>query len=566
MREAVDLLVIGAGWAGLYAAKYALEAGLDVTILEAREDLGGVWYYADDPGTITVMRNTVSSSSRHVTEASDFPMGKAAGNFFRHQDALAYLHRYANRFGLTDRIVTGAKVIHAYKDHGCWQIQTQDGRTFKSRRLAVATGVHQRPRSISGPVSNFTGALVHAAELKHALDLSVGEEDHVVVYGGGETAADIVHDLAAETKAKITWAIRGGQHFFRKAAFKPGRPPGVYDRDDTALDEYSCGVLGVMTSAQKGVPGMRHVGNIATSGSVFSYQGHGVAEWQNERPLYRQFFNKNGHTLEHVWNGRVTPAPGIAKCIGDKVIFENQRELQATHIVCSFGYQPDFSFLPEALTAVPTDRLYRLVFHPGEPSLAFFGFARPTILSLPYMIELQCLYATRVWSGQLGLPDAETMHAQAAEDANALDSFFGYERRNRNITCPFWYLEVMMKAMEENGMHRLFSRFDPRRDWDVFSRVSRVSASPFLLRLITSDEIRHEDKERMGEYASPMPFGKRRRDVSFLRYVLTYGLIIGFSRLLRLDDLFDAIARRRMAKRGRALAIRPTTCKPMEQE
>ena len=557
MKTTIDLLVIGAGWAGLYAAKYAREAGLEVTLLDGRDDLGGVWNYSDDPATITVMRNTVSSSSRHVTEASDFSMGSEAGTFFRHDDALAYLRRYAERFGLAERILTSARVASAHKTDGLWQVETQDGRRFSAQRLAVATGVHQTPRPITGPVTDFTGTLLHTAAIKHPLDLGVGAGDHVIVYGGGETAADIVHDLAIGTDAEITWAIRGGQHFFRKAPLRPGRPPGSYDRHDMALDEYSSGLIGLMTTAQKAVPGMRHLGNLGTSGSVFSYQGHGVAEWQNDLPLYRQFFNKNGHTLEHVWNARVSPARGIARCVGDRIVFEDGREVRASHIVCSFGYQPDFSFLPQALAAVPTDRLHRLVFHPDDPSLAFFGFARPTILSLPYMIELQCLYAARVWSGRVVLPDTETLHAEAAADAAALDAVFGYARSNRNITCPFWYLEVMMKAMREDSLRRLAERFDPRRDWALFSRAMRVPASPLLLRLITSDEIGREERARMDEYISPMPFGFRRRNVSLLRYLLTYGLMIGVSRLCRLDALFDAVARRRIARFGRAIALRP---------
>jgi dimethylaniline monooxygenase (N-oxide forming) len=553
MKSTLDLLVIGAGWAGLYAAKYAREAGLDVRILEGRDDLGGVWNYSDDADTITVMRNTVSSSSRHVTEASDLSMSEAAGNFFQHEEALLFLRRYADRFGLTERIVTGARVARASKTSGLWQVETLDGRCFTAERLAVATGVHQRPRPITGPVTEFTGRVVHTSELKHPLDLGVGPDDKVIVYGGGETAADIVHDLATGTTAEITWAIRGGQHFFRKAPLRSGQPPGAYDRHDMALDEYSSGVIGVMTSVSNAVPGMRHLGNIATSGSVFSYQGHGIAEWQNDIPLYRQFFNKNGHALEHVWNDRVAPARSIVRCVGDSVVFEDGREVQATHIVCCFGYQPDFSFLPEELAAVPTDRLHKLVFHPDEPSLAFFGFARPTILSLPYMIELQCLYAARVWSGRITLPDRRTMHAEAEVDAAALDAVFGYDRDNRNITCPFWYLEVMMKAMHEDGLRRIFRRFDPRRDWAKFSRAVRLPASPLLLRLMTSDQVSPEERARMDEYISPMPYGFRRRNVSLLRYVLTYGLMIGLSRLFRLDALFDAIARRRIARNGRAL-------------
>ena len=74
----LDVCIIGAGWSGLYACKYALENGLQPIVLERREGLGGVWNYTDDPATTTVMKSTVSSSSRVVTEASDFFMDETS--------------------------------------------------------------------------------------------------------------------------------------------------------------------------------------------------------------------------------------------------------------------------------------------------------------------------------------------------------------------------------------------------------------------------------------------------------------------------------------------------------
>lgn len=565
MEKIVDLLVIGAGWAGLYAAKYAREAGLTVAILEAREDLGGVWNFSDDPATITVMRNTVSSSSRHVTEASDFAMGEAAGTFFRHQDAIAYLRAYADNFALRPCIVTGARVEEADKSDGVWSVRTCDGRRFAARKLAVCTGVHQRRRPITGPVLQFTGERMHAGDIKDPADLCLGAGDHVVVYGGGETAADIVNDLAAGSDAEITWAIRGGQHFFRKAPLRPGQGPGHYDRNEMALDEYSSAVIGLMAAPEDGKPGMRHRCNVATSGSVFSYQGHGVAEWVNGIPWFRQFFNKNGHALDHVWNGRVTPARAIRACDGGTVTFEDGRSCRATHMICCFGYEGDFSFLPQALRRVPTDKLHRLVFHPADPSLAFFGFARPTILSLPYMIELQCLYAARVWSGALSLPDRETRYAEAQSEAAELDAFFGYERANRNITCPFWYTQRMLRTVgqERHEARVLLRRFHPLKDWKGFSKVVRTPLSPLLLRLLLATD-KPDLHARVDEYISPMPFGfHRNRQASLLRYVLAYGLMVGLPRLLALDEIFDWIARRRIARRGRSLPLRPAASRPL---
>lgn len=558
MAHCVDLVVIGAGWAGLYAAKYARAAGLSVVILEARDDLGGVWNYSDDPETITVMKNTVSSSSRHVTEASDFSMGSQAGNFFRHEDALIYLRAYADKFDLTPLVVTGARVARAEKTGGIWQVSTQAGRVFQGQRLAVCTGVHQRRSKITGPVLDFAGKVHHAGDIKHTADLGVTAADHVIVYGGGETAADIVHDLAQGTAAQVTWAIRGGQHFFRKVPLRRGMAPGQYDRHDMALDEYSSSAISMLTAPEDGKPGMRHRCNVATSGSVFSYQGHGVAEWVNDIPWFRQFFNKNGHALEHVWNMRVTPAPAIEDCADCRVTFENGAVTEATHIICCFGYEGDVSFLPDALRRVPMDKLHQLVFHPDDPSLSFFGFARPTILSLPYMIELQCLYASRIWSGALALPDRDTRHAQAQAEAARLDEFFGYDRSNRSITCPFRYTQVILRLVGQARTERdvLLRRYGPFRAWRMFSKVMRVPLSPLLIRLLV-DEHGPAEHRRIAEYLSPMPFGFRRRpDVSLVRYVLAYGVAVGLPRLLFLDRIFDAVARRRIARTGRSLAPR----------
>ena len=559
MTRHADLIVVGAGWAGLYAAKYARAAGLEVLILEARTDLGGVWNYSDDPALITVMRNTVSSSSRHVTEASDFSMGEAAGNFFQHDAALQYLKAYAERFDLSDKIVTGARITQARKANDTWTIDTEKGDSFSAERIAICTGVHQKRRPMNGAVSDFSGTLLHAGDIKDVRDIKVGADDHFIVYGGGETASDIVHDLASGTDAKITWAIRGGQHFFRKAPLRHGQGPGEYDRTDMALDEYSSATISLVTSPEEGKPGMRHRCNMATSRSVFSYQGHGVAEWCNDIPWFRQFFNKNGHALDHVWNGRVSPARAIQQCKGDNVVFEDGRSCQATHIICCFGYESDFSFLPEELRRTPTHQLHRLVFHPDDPSLSFLGFVRPTILSLPFMIELQCLYAERVWSGAIKLPDQATRVAEAMADSVALDNVFGYERSNKNITCPFWYVDLMMRVMGEeiDGRRMLAGRFNPLKNWSLFSKAMRMPMSPLFLRIMLG-QYGPQELARSDEYLSPMPFRLRRsRKASFVRYFFSYTLMIGLSRLLFLDTLFDRIALKRIVRRGYAINRRP---------
>ncbi len=92
----MDVIIIGAGWSGIYACKYAIENGLKPVVLERRSEIGGVWNYSDDPAITTVMKSTISSSSRIVTEASDFFMDESVGHFMHHRDIIQYL-RHTSR-------------------------------------------------------------------------------------------------------------------------------------------------------------------------------------------------------------------------------------------------------------------------------------------------------------------------------------------------------------------------------------------------------------------------------------------------------------------------------------
>lgn len=537
--DTVDIAIVGAGWCGLYAAKYAKAQGLTVRVLEARPEFGGVWRYSDDRQIVTVMAETVSSSSRHVTEASDFGMSPGAGNFFSHRDAIDYLQSYVDKFGLAPLIRYGFKVVRTEKSDDLWTVHAEDGTSVRCRHLCICAGVHQQPRPITGPVAAFSGTTLHSAGIKSHADLDFGAEATVIVYGGGETASDIV-DLLARTDAKIVWAIKDGQHFFRKTPFRAGLAPGAYDRNDNALDLQSTIVHTTLTDFVKSKPGMRYGCNIASSNSVLSFQGHGVAAWINDIPWYRQFFNKNGHALDHVWNGRVQPVAGVSACDGNLVAFESGERIAATHIICCFGYQTDFSFLPEDMRQTPTHMLYEFVFHPDDPSLSFIGYARPIITSLPFMAEVQCMFAADYWSGRKAFPDRAHMEGSAREHDAELDELFLHRRSNKNLVHPASYVRRLMKSM---GMGRIY--VSPLRQPLLFGRLLRAPFSPLWLRFFTAAHTA-EDARRLEEYCAPQIIKRRKAGVSLLSMIARCTFLIGGARLIKLDDKIDRKARHRL--------------------
>lgn len=112
-----DVLVIGAGWSGMLAAKHCREHGLSVRIVEKGDHVGGVWKFTDEPGG--VMASTQTTSSWSFTEISDFPLRPEDGlvtDFPKHDVVQAYLERYAEHNDLYKVISFNSAVLEVTKD------------------------------------------------------------------------------------------------------------------------------------------------------------------------------------------------------------------------------------------------------------------------------------------------------------------------------------------------------------------------------------------------------------------------------------------------------------------
>jgi cation diffusion facilitator CzcD-associated flavoprotein CzcO len=156
-----DVLVIGAGFAGLYAVHRAVSAGLSVIGLEAAPDVGGTWYWNRYPGARCDVESVDYSYSFDEALQQSWTWSE---RFAAQPEILAYLRHVADRFDLRRHYRFGVDVIAADFDAGRWHVRAADGQTYAAPFLLCATGclsAVNRP-DISG-VDDFAGDVYFTA-------------------------------------------------------------------------------------------------------------------------------------------------------------------------------------------------------------------------------------------------------------------------------------------------------------------------------------------------------------------------------------------------------------------
>lgn len=192
-----DVVVVGAGLSGIGAAHRIRQAlpHLRVTILEAREELGGTWSLFRYPG--------IRSDSDMFTLAFPFAPWRRPESIAHGSDIRAYLGQVARDSGLTDLIRLQHKVVDADFDSvtARWvlTVQTPDGTEQTTCRFLHICGgyfSYDQPHDAQIPgIEDFAGDVVHP-QLWPA-DLSYAGR-RVVVVGSGATAITLVPAMTRE--------------------------------------------------------------------------------------------------------------------------------------------------------------------------------------------------------------------------------------------------------------------------------------------------------------------------------------------------------------------------------
>jgi hypothetical protein len=393
LPDGASIAVIGAGPSGITAAKYALEAGFDVTVFEAGDAIGGQWYTtAPHSGVWPGMR---TNTSRAMTAFSDFP---APAEHALHPAAAqvhAYLEDYARASGVLDHVRLHSRVGEVQPG---W---TVDGEPFDA--VVVASGRFRKPR-LPRVVDAFRGETLHAFDYPGAERL---QDRTTLVYGNGISGLEIASDLAPH--APVISAFRKPRYVIQKVVDGVSSDWqwytlfGALERRLSSSDEWSC---------RQRERILRVAGNPADFGAPEPSDDLRVAGVS----LCQDY-------LLQVRDGSVACRPGISSVEGHDVTFTDGSTAAVEVIICATGYDIDIPYLSQRIWDVlgPDLALYQRTFHPDLPGLGVIG---QFLAQGPYfpLLELQARWIAAVWSGEVTLPDEALMRYVIAQPRPPLDA------------------------------------------------------------------------------------------------------------------------------------------------
>jgi cation diffusion facilitator CzcD-associated flavoprotein CzcO len=138
-RLSADIVVIGAGFSGLYALYRLNRLGLKVICFEAGDGVGGTWYWNRYPGARVDLESMQYSYSFDEALQQEW---KWPEYFSPQEDLEAYANHVADRFGLRDQIEFNARVNMLRFDEATnrWHVSTERGHHVTAKYIVAATG------------------------------------------------------------------------------------------------------------------------------------------------------------------------------------------------------------------------------------------------------------------------------------------------------------------------------------------------------------------------------------------------------------------------------------------
>jgi cyclohexanone monooxygenase len=190
-----DVIVVGAGFAGLYQLYHLRKRGYNVRVIDVADDIGGIWYWNCYPGARVDTTGSIYQYSdpelwKDWDYSEKYPPWDEVRRYFDYVDS---------KWDLRKDCQFGTRVIGATFDEeaNVWNVATNDGKTTSCRYLVLCTGFAAKPNFLNVPgLASFEGEAHHTGLWPQGgLDF---RGKRVAVIGTGASGVQVIQEASKE--------------------------------------------------------------------------------------------------------------------------------------------------------------------------------------------------------------------------------------------------------------------------------------------------------------------------------------------------------------------------------
>lgn len=348
-----NIVVVGAGPAGLAVGAMLRRRGLDPLLVDRADSVGSTWRHHYDRLHL--------HTARSLSQLPGLRMPWSYGRFVARADVVDYLERYALHHDL--RLALGTPVERIERTETGWRLICADG-AIDTTYVVVATG-HNNTAVLPDwrGREGFSGELVHAASYRNPKPY-VGRD--VLVVGGGNTASEIAVDLVEGGARRVRLAVR--------------TPPNIVRREVAGLPTQMVSVL------------VRHLPPALVDRMIRTVQRVSVPDLTQfglARPVdgvYTRIVRDHQipildvGIIDAVRHGRVEVVPAVTGFDGTEVLLAGGARISPDAVIVAVGYYGALEPLVGHL-GVLGEKGWPLVTGArtveGAPGMWFTGFSNP---------------------------------------------------------------------------------------------------------------------------------------------------------------------------------------------
>ncbi len=193
-----DVLILGAGFSGMYSLIRCRELGLRALVVERAAEVGGTWYWNRYPGA----RCDIESVDYSYSFSDKLQQSwRWSERFAAQPEILSYAKHVADRFDLRRDIAFNTSLRSAAFDEvtDTWNFETDAGELYQSRFFMMATGPLTKMKVPDIPgIEDFQGQMIHTARWPEEGCDFTGKT--VAVLGTGSTALQAIPRIAQDAE------------------------------------------------------------------------------------------------------------------------------------------------------------------------------------------------------------------------------------------------------------------------------------------------------------------------------------------------------------------------------